>query len=265
MTRAGSWQTRGVTRAGVVTVVVGAVAAFGDGGCGGRGDLISFGDEDAARSGAMTGAGGRHGTRSVDAAAGFEAGGAAEVLPDRDARILDATTAEASLKDASAADATSFDAQMDAPPETRADVVPQSQCAVCPPDDYFVDATFDGVPLHFTAANPLSLYCVETTVEMEHPACSEVFSLTACGSERGKAPCLYLSLNRVTGPLIGFFMDSTGQTWDMETVTMSLDPFSGRTSTGTFEATFSSHGDAGILRASGTFRACLALSTFCEG
>ena len=134
----------------------------------------------------------------------------------------------------------------------------------CPPDTYSLDGTFGPDTLHFTSANPLTLYCAETTVQMEHPPCSEVYSLTACGFEVAKPPCVYLSIDRVRGPLIGFYVDSTGQTWNLADATMTFDE-AGRVSTGSFTATFKHPADTVILTASGTFRACDALFPACEG
>lgn len=175
-----------------------------------------------------------------------------EATPPFDARIPDSATPRDAAADARDA------AEDRAPSDART----TPDCA-CPPDNYYVDATVNGVSVHLSYAFPLGLYCDETEPELAHPPCGSVYRLTACAEPGGKPPCLYVSVDG-RAPVIGDYIDSTGQTFDL--VSGEIPPpttTNGRDATGTFSAIYASKTNEATVTVVGTFRACLTLFAPC--
>ncbi|HVU03936.1 MAG TPA: hypothetical protein VHE30_19390 [Polyangiaceae bacterium] len=240
-------------------LVIGGATSFGVFSCGGRGPLLDLGDDAGPDAAIATATGGRRAARggarsdAGTSAGGIPSGGAGMLGSGGRSVVLDATS-EAGPSDAETHDVSEA---------SLADALLAPDCT-CPPDDYFIDVEFPGAKYHLVGAYPLDLYCTETTVQMEHPPCSTIYSLTGCAGDAFEPPCLYLAMDVSRGPLNGFFVDPTGQTWEIATLSMQMDPFVGRRATGTFEADFRSRGEAGILSASGSFRACASRHPACR-
>lgn len=135
------------------------------------------------------------------------------------------------------------------------DVVMTPDCR-CPIGDYFVDVDVGGATLRLDAPYPLFLYCDETQPQLAHPSCGEVYRLSACLGTTFGPPCLYVAVDLENGPIIGHWVDSTGQTSTLVTAAVAPSVASERVGIGTFSATFQRPG-GGAIDLTGTFRACM--------
>lgn len=101
----------------------------------------------------------------------------------------------------------------------------------------------------------------ETEVQIAHPACTNLYSLSGCSGPNRVPSCLYLAVALTRGPLIGNYVDPSGPTWDLKAASLDVGRAVGRALDGSFIATFVDRSTGGLLSASGTFhaprRACL--------
>jgi hypothetical protein len=250
--------------------------------CGSRSNFAGLDATDArmpieahvSRGGRTTGAGsGGMGVTERDAASG--GGGRLDASPGdanstspgssdsgavrRDGSSSSDGSAEAS-RDASAH--RSRDASAEAQTKDAADALTTPDCA-CPPLEFFLDTSFDGVSVHLTAPYPLGIYCEETAVQLAHPACGEVYRLSACNGSGFAPPCFYMGVDFAHGFLLGHFIDPAARTWDIVDGTIAPDAPTGRVGTGTFTATLRSRTDGTELSLSGSFSACLPRMPAC--
>jgi hypothetical protein len=153
-----------------------------------------------------------------------------------------------------------FDAARDA---VSADALTSPDCR-CPPGDYFLDATVGLQTLRLTEPLKLLLFCDETTVQLAHNDCGRIYRVSACASPNSGPPCVYIAVDLDRGPLVGEYIDGTGQTWLLRSGTIDPDPSNGRRATGTFSGTYTSeHGDASLV-VQGNYAACAIAFPPCE-
>jgi hypothetical protein len=186
--------------------------------------------------------------------------------PPTDAAVVstDAAPPSDSAQDATADAALRSDAQdasTDAARDAAIDAVTSPDCT-CPSGDYFVDVDVLGARAHLGEPYRLSLYCDETRPQLAHPSCGEVYRLSACHGPNNEPPCLYLTVDLAHGPVIGDWVDATGQTSDLLSGVLAPSASSGRVGIGTFSATFQRSGQQPIT-VSGSFRACMPVMPRC--
>jgi len=176
---------------------------------------------------------------------------------------LDGATKGASDGSRDASVDSSLDAPFDAARDAVSDALLSPDCR-CPPGDYFLDATVGSRTLHLTEPLELLLFCDETTVQLAHNDCGRIYRVSACAGPNSGPPCVYIAVDLDRGPLVGEYIDETGQTWLLRSGTIDPDPSNGRRATGTFSGTYTSeHGDASLV-VQGNYAACANAFPPCE-
>lgn len=132
----------------------------------------------------------------------------------------------------------------------------------CPQDDYYIEADVNGERIRMSFAYRQSLYCEESAAQLAHPPCGCTLRLSGCGDIENTPPCLYLTVDGGT-PIIGLFMDQTGQTFELVTGRITLESESGRLATGAFSATYTSRTSEASVSVTGSFHACTVLFQPC--
>jgi len=158
---------------------------------------------------------------------------------------------------------TGADAARDAPSDVRTEDVLTSPDCHCPPSNFQLDVTLGTTAYMLTAPNPLGIYCTETSVQLGHPPCTNVYRLSACYGANFTPPCIYIA---VDGPrlLLGTFLDETGTVFDIIEGDIEPDPPSGRVATGSFAATIRPRSGGDTATLSGVYRACATLFPSCD-
>jgi len=133
----------------------------------------------------------------------------------------------------------------------------------CPQDDYFVDADLNGVEVRLSSPFHIGLYCDETAPQLANPPCGATLRLSACAGPQNTPPCLYVAVDGRT-PIVGLFLDATGQTFELVTGEVTLDAATGRLAIGTFSATYAGRTSEASVTAVGTFHACTTLFQPCR-
>jgi hypothetical protein len=155
-------------------------------------------------------------------------------------------------------------ASTDGPRDSAADVLVAPDCT-CPAEDFFLDTTMGTTPFHLTAPYVFNIYCRETAVQLAHPACGEVYRLSACNGPNYGPPCIYMGVDLSRGFILGDLVDASGQPWDILDGSIAPDPPVGRAATGTFTATLRPRAGGDEISMSGSFRACMPLFPTCNG
>jgi hypothetical protein len=132
----------------------------------------------------------------------------------------------------------------------------------CPSGDFYVDVDLNGSAARLSSPFHIGLYCDETAPQLAYPPCGSVTRLSACTGPQNSPPCLYVAADGQT-PVAGFFLDSTGQTFDFVTGKVELQSTTGRLAIGTFSATYASRTSEASVTATGTFHACTTLFQPC--
>jgi hypothetical protein len=153
-------------------------------------------------------------------------------------------------------------ASRDAVPDAR-DAPAAPDCS-CPPDDYYIDVAInDDAKLRLSFAHRIGLYCYETEPQLAHPPCGSILRLSGCAGPENGPPCLYLAVDGQT-PITGFFVSSTGQTFELVTGRITEQTTAGRLATGTFSANYASKTSEASLRVDGEFHVCTTLFSPCR-
>ena len=185
--------------------------------------------------------------------------------PDAPSSLPDASIDGAATNPDARADAagTYVDATRDAPSDVRAEDVLTSPDCNCPPSNFQLDVTLGTTAYMLTAPNPLGIYCIETSVQLGHPPCTNVYRLSACYGANFAPPCIYIA---VDGPrlLLGTFLDETGAVFDIIEGDIEPDPPSGRVATGSFAATIRPRAGGDTATLSGVYRACATRFPSCD-
>jgi hypothetical protein len=133
----------------------------------------------------------------------------------------------------------------------------------CPPADYFIDAIVDGAPVRLPSAFRLSLYCDETAAELAHPPCGSLYRLSGCAGQESARPCPYFAIGGHT-PVTGFFVDATGQTFELVSADITMNEQTGRLAIGSVSAVYASRTSEALRSVTGTFRVCTTLFHSCR-
>lgn len=133
----------------------------------------------------------------------------------------------------------------------------------CPADEYYVDVDANGQTAHLTFPYALSLYCDETAPQLAHPSCGSVYRLSACAGTQSAPPCLYLAVDGVA-PVIGIYVDATGQTFTLVSGEIAPPTTAGRVATGSFSAIYTSRTTETSISVIGAFRACTTVFPPCK-
>jgi hypothetical protein len=150
----------------------------------------------------------------------------------------------------------------DARAEARDATVVPPDCR-CPADDFYVDADLGGTSVRLSSPFHVGLYCEETAPQLANPPCGSVFRLSACAGPQNAPPCLYVAVDGQT-PVVGFFLDATGQTFELVNGKIELQSTTGRLAIGTFSATYTGRTSEAAVTAVGTFHACTTLFQPCR-
>lgn len=193
-----------------------------------------------------------------------------DAMPARDARHVqaDATILDATVVDRVPPPRTDgalppheAGPSRDAAPDVR-DAPAAPDCR-CPQGDYYVDADVNGERIRMSSAFRQSLYCDESAAQLAHPPCGSTLRLSGCAGIENGPPCLYLTVDGGT-PIIGLFVDRTGQTFELVTGEITLASESGRLATGAFSATYTSRTSDASVSVTGSFHACTVLFQPCK-
>ena len=149
----------------------------------------------------------------------------------------------------------------DARPEASDAAVIPPDCR-CPAGSFYVNLNLGGSLVRLSAPFHIGLYCDETAPQLANPPCGSVLRLSACAGPQNAPPCLYVAVDGQTA-VAGFFLDSTGQTFELVTGKIELQSTTGRLAIGTFSATYTSRTSEASVTAVGMFHACTTLFRPC--